>query len=163
MQPTPADYPDPVLKRIDIAAPPDAVWRALTDPALAPRWMSDEPLRLDTDWRVGGPIEISGVLHGSLHFVNTGRVRAFEPPRLLEYTFYSSLSRRALPDTPEHHVVFRFELEPAGAGTQLRLSLSNLSDYAVYGHLHYYWEVTLAALKRECERAPADPMRGAHA
>lgn len=130
MQPTPVDYPDPVLKRIDIAATPDAVWRALTDPALAQRWMSDEPLQLDTDRRVGGAIKI-GVLHGSLRFANTGRVRAFEPPRRLEHTFHSSLSRPALPDTPEHHVVFRFELEPAGVGTQLRLSLSNFSDYTV--------------------------------
>lgn len=157
MQATPADYPDPIVKRIDIAAPPSAVWRALTDPGLAPRWMSDEPLQLDTDWRVDGPIRIAGTLHGRLRFVNTGRVRAFAPPRVLEYTHYSSLSRRALPDAPEHHAVFRFELEPAGAGTQLRLTLSNLSDYAVYGHLNYYWELALVALKRQCEaHAPGE-------
>lgn len=154
MQPTPADFPDPIVKRIDIAASPEAVWRMLTDRELAPAWMSDEPLRVDTDWSVGGPIRVSGVLHGRLRFVNTGRVRAFEPARLLEYTHYSSLSRRALPDAPEHHAVFRFELEPAAAGTQLRLVLSNLSDYAVYGHLNYYWELALVALKRHCEPAP---------
>lgn len=162
MPATPADYPDPVVKRIDIAAAPPAVWRALTDPALALRWMSDEPLTIDTGWRVGGPIRVSGTLHGRLRFANTGHVRAFDPPRRLEYTHYSSLSRRALPDTPEHHAVFAFELEPDGAGTRLRLSLSNLSDYAVYGHLNYYWELALAALKRECERAPASaPIAGA--
>ncbi|WP_168356323.1 SRPBCC family protein [Lysobacter enzymogenes] len=152
---TPTDYPDPVVKHLWIAAPPAAVWRALTDPALAPRWMSDEPLTIDTDWRIGGPIRIGGTLHGRLRFVNTGHVRAFDPPRRLEYTHYSSLSRRALPDTPEHHAVFAFELEPDGAGTRMRLTLRNLSHYAVYGHLNYYWEIALAALKRECERAPA--------
>jgi len=155
MPATPTDYPDPVVKRIDIAAPPAAVWRALTDPALAPRWMSDEPLRIDTDWRIGGPIRVSGILHGHLRFDNTGRVLAFDPPRRLEYTHYSSLSRRVRPDTPEHHVVFAFELEPDGAGTRLRLSLSHLCDYAVYGHVNYYWELALPALKRECERMPA--------
>lgn len=153
IQSTPADYPDPVFKRIDIAAAPAVVWRTLTDPMRAARWMSDEPLSLDTDWRVGRPIRISGVLHGRLRFANTGVVRAFEPPRLLEYTHYSSLSRRARPGAPERHAVLRFELAPDGAGTRVQLRLGELADYAIYGHLNYYWELALAALKRDCERS----------
>ncbi|MGH8080738.1 MAG: SRPBCC family protein [Lysobacter sp.] len=150
------DFPERVEKRIDIDAAPSRVWRALTEPRQAETWMSDEPLQLTTDWSVGGPIAMSGVLHGRLRFRNTGVVEAFEPERVLQYTHWNSLSRRLLPDRPENHVVIRFELQPAANGTSLHLILRNLADYAVYGHINYYWEIALAALKRHCETAPTD-------
>lgn len=152
-------FPDRVIKRMEIATPPAMVWRALTDPLRAVRWMSDEPLELDTDWTVGGPIVLRGVVHGRLRFKNSGRIQAFEPTRLLEYTHWSSLSRRVLPDVPENHVVIRIELLATQAGTDVALTLSRLGNYAVYGHINYYWEIALAALKRQCEseatRSPA--------
>lgn len=146
-----ATFPDRVLKRIAIASPAAVVWRALTDPLVAVRWMSDEPLELETDWTVGSPIVLRGVLHGRLRFKNSGRVQAFEPERVLEYTHWNSLSRRVLPDIPENHVVIRLELRATQAGTDVELTLSRLSNYAVYGHINYYWEIALAALKRQCE------------
>ncbi|MGO4262857.1 SRPBCC family protein [Lysobacter sp. TAB13] len=148
-------YPDQVIKHIRIDAPPSKVWRALTVPSEAVAWMSDEPLELITDWIVGAPILIRGILHGRLRFENSGRVEAFEPERVLQYSHWSSLSRRVLPDLAHNHVVIRFELQASGAGTDLRLTLSNLGSYAVYGHINYYWEIALAALKRHCESAPA--------
>lgn len=144
-------YPDRVIKRMQIASSPAMVWRALTDPPRAVRWMSDEPLELDTDWTVGSPIVLRGVLHGRLRFKNSGRIQAFEPARLLEYTHWSSLSRRVLPDVPDNHVVIRLELLATQAGTDVELTLSRLGNYAVYGHINYYWEIALAALKRQCE------------
>lgn len=149
-------FPDRVTKRIAIASPPTMVWRALTDPARAVRWMSDEPLELDTDWAVGGPIVLRGVLHGRLRFKNSGRIQAFEPARVLEYTHWSSLSRRVLPDVPENHVVIRLELHGTQTGTDVELTLSRLGNYAVYGHINYYWEIALAALKRQCESELAE-------
>jgi uncharacterized protein YndB with AHSA1/START domain len=144
-------FPDRVIKRIEIAAPPAMVLRALTDPSRAVRWMSDEPLELDTAWIVGGPIVLRGVLHGRLRFKNSGRIQAFQPERVLEYTHWSSLSRRVLPDAPENHVVIRLELRAAAVGTAVELTLRQLANYAVYGHVNYYWEIALAALKRQCE------------
>lgn len=149
-------FHDRVIKHVQIAASPATVWRALTDPSRAVRWMSDEPLELDTDWTVGSPIVLRGVLHGRLRFKNSGQIQAFEPLRLLEYTQWSSLSRRVLPDTPENHAVIRLELRGSEAGTDVELTLSRLADYAVYGHINYYWEVALVALKRQCETEAAD-------
>lgn len=144
-------FPDRVTKRIEIAAPPTVVWHALTDPAHAVRWMSDEPLELDTTWIVGDPIVLRGVLHGRLRFRNSGRIQAFQPESVLEYTHWSSLSRRVLPDAPENHVVIRLELQETAVGTAVELTLHQLASYAVYGHINYYWEIALAALKRQCE------------
>jgi uncharacterized protein YndB with AHSA1/START domain len=149
-------YPDRVIKRIDVDSPPAEVWRALTVPHQAVAWMSDEPLEMVTDWTPGGPIVIRGVLHGRLHFENSGRVEAFDPERILQYSHWSSLSRRVLPDSPENHVIIRLELQPSATGTSVLLTLSNLANYAVYGHINYYWEIALAALKRHCESTPTD-------
>lgn len=149
-------YPDQVIKHIRIDASPSKVWRALTVPSEAVAWMSDEPLELITDWIVGAPILIRGILHGRLRFQNSGRVEAFEPERVLQYSHWSSLSRRVLPDLAHNHVVIRLELQPSDAGTDLRLRLSNLTSYAVYGHINYYWEIALVALKRHCESPAAD-------
>jgi uncharacterized protein YndB with AHSA1/START domain len=149
-------YPDQVTKHIRIDAQPSKVWRALTVPSEAVAWMSDEPLELVTDWIVGAPILVRGILHGRLRFENSGRVQVFEPERVLQYSHWSSLSRRVLPDLAHNHVVIRVELQPSDAGTDLRLTLSNLASYAVYGHINYYWEIALAALKRHCESPAAD-------
>ncbi|MBT2749399.1 SRPBCC domain-containing protein [Lysobacter sp. ISL-42] len=128
----------------------------MTVPREAVAWMSDQPLELITDWIVGAPILIRGILYGRLRFENSGRVEAFEPERVLQYSHWSSLSRRVLPDLAHNHVVIRLELQPSIAGTDLRLTLSNLASYAVYGHINYYWGIALAALKRHCESAPAN-------
>jgi len=144
-------FPDPVSKSIDIRAAPATVWQALTDPARMPAWMSEEPLEVVTDWSIGSPIAIRGVLHGRLRFENSGIVRAFDAGRALEYSHWSSLSRHAIADAPENHVGIGIVLHPVEDGTRLDLRLSNLGHYAVYGHMNFYWEVTLAVLKRYCE------------
>lgn len=143
--------PSRIVQSIDIDVPPDAVWRALTEPRQVATWMSDDEFALDTAWQVGGPIAFRGRLHGKIPFENTGTVLAFEPSRLLRYSHYSSLSRRAFPDTPEHRVTIEFALAPSPAGTTLTLALGNLVDDAVRGHLAFYWDVTLVVLKRWCE------------
>jgi uncharacterized protein YndB with AHSA1/START domain len=143
--------PARIVQSIDIDVPPHAVWGALTEPRQVATWMSDDEFVLDTAWQVGGPIAFRGRLHGKIPFENTGTVLAFEPSRLLRYTHYSSLSRRAFPDTPEHRVTIEFALAPSPAGTTLTLALGNLVDDAVRGHLAFYWDVTLVVLKRWCE------------
>lgn len=142
-----------VIKHIHIDAPASRVWHALTDRDAIPRWMSAEPLTVSTDWTVGGAIVFRGVLHGRLRFENTGTVQAFEPHRLLQYTHYSSLSRRQLPDTSDNHVVLRFTLAPHDDGARLELAMTNLHDAAVRGHMDFHWDMTLPALKAFCEGA----------
>ena len=146
------------LKLIHIDASPAQVWRALTDARSVVSWMSAEALSMETSWQVGSPIVFRGVLHGRLRFENTGTVQAFEPERLLRYTHWSSLSRRALDDVPRNHVTLTFSLSPDGNGTRLQLLLGNMHDTAVRGHMDFHWDMTLPVLKRYCE---ATRVRGA--
>lgn len=152
----PAPFPE-ATKTVGIRAAPATVWRALTDPAAMPRWMSDEPLEVATDWAIGGPIVMRGLLHGRIRFENRGVVQAFEPERLLQYTHWNTLSARAMPDVPGNHAVLRFALSPEAGGTRLELQLRNMADEAVRGHLAFYWDTTLAILKEYCEARSADP------
>lgn len=143
---------DGLIKAVHIDATPEKVWHALTDAECIALWTSNEELSVATDWEVGGPIVFRGTLHGGkLRFENKGVVHAFESGRLIEYSHWSSLSRRAIPDSPENHVSIRFTLLPAAGGTQLELALGNLFDPAVRGHIDFHWDVTLPVLKRFCE------------
>ncbi|MDI3283835.1 SRPBCC domain-containing protein [Polyangium sp. 15x6] len=147
------DVPENVTKSVEIHASPADVWRALTDPRSIRAWIADDDeIEVTTNWELGSPILFRGKLHGKIPFENRGTVRAFDPERILEYTHWSTLSRGALPDAPDNHVVIRFVSTPSGSGTRLDLTLSNLVDYAVYKHLDFYWGTTLGILKRFCEQ-----------
>ncbi|MFO0683876.1 MAG: SRPBCC domain-containing protein [Sandaracinus sp.] len=139
---------------IEIAAPPDRVWAALTDPEALRRWMADEhaPLEIELDPVVGGravfrraspePIEARGV------------VTALEPMRRLAYTHLADIS--ALPERPESYATLVFRLAPIAAGTHVTLDLCDAPTESIEKHLVFYWRTTLEMLRRDVEpRAPA--------
>ena len=135
---------------ICIDAPPSAVWRALTDPALMKEWMAEPEMQIDivTDWTVGSPVVITGRHH--VHFENRGVVLRFEPESVLEYTHLSSFSR--LPDRPESYTTLSFRITPAGPrSTALRLTISGFPTESIFRHFDFYWRTTLAILKRFVE------------
>lgn len=143
------------LPRIDttvvIAAPAAVVWRALTDPAAMRAWMGEPEMALDvdTDWRPGAPIVITGFHHGP--FRNHGTVLDVVPHRLLRYTHLSSVS--GLPDLPEHHSVIAFALAEVKGGTSVSLSVERFATDVIYRHLDLYWRGTLGLFKTFVENA----------
>lgn len=81
-----------------LAHPPAKVWRALTEPSELSEWF---PALVEVDLRLGGRIAFF-FTRGEDDFVtdpdNTGRIRVFEPPRLLEYTWGAEVLRWELTD-----------------------------------------------------------------
>ena len=141
---------DPVIHNtITIHALPAKVWEAITQPALIRQWMSETPIEIITNWKVGEPITIQGDWYHS-RFENKGVVLQFEPERILEYSHLSSLSR--LPDQVENYSVIRFALTPLEDGTELTITLSNFPTEVIYKHLAFYWNVTLVLLKKFIEQ-----------
>ena len=103
---------------IDICAPPAAVWKMLTDPALTRQYMFGcEAL---SDWKVGSRLIWRGELEGKPMVFVTGRVVTWEPHAVLAYTTFDPNGGMA--DVPENHVTMTCALAPLGAGTRLSLS-----------------------------------------
>lgn len=132
-----------------VAAPPAAVWHALTDLASLRAWMAEPHVgvEIETTWQVGTPIVVRG-FHVA-RFENRGTVLAFQPESLLCYSHLSSLSR--LPDVPQNHAQFEFRLTPVEYCTRLDVTVRNPVTEAILRHLEFYFRSTLPILRRQVE------------
>jgi uncharacterized protein YndB with AHSA1/START domain len=144
-----------IEKTVVVAAPPLAVWEALTDPAAMRAWMGEPEMAIDvdTDWRPGSPIVIRGEHHGP--FCNHGIVLDAVPGARLRYTHLSSVS--ALADVPEHYSVIAFALDAVDGGTAVRLTVERFATETIYRHLDLYWRGTLDVFKAFVEHRPIMP------
>ncbi|MGD8829001.1 MAG: SRPBCC family protein [Pseudomonadales bacterium] len=124
------------LERL-IDQPPAAVWAMLTDPAKF------------VDWLAPGEVELRQGGAAKLNFEDSGividsKVTAFEPERLLEYSWSS-------PGEPERPV--RYEVAPANGGTRLTLLLSTPDDEDI-ARSCAGWEAHLMMLLAAIEGVP---------
>jgi uncharacterized protein YndB with AHSA1/START domain len=94
---------DAITSEIDIAAPPDRVFQALTTASELQRWFtsSECPVKLwKMDPRPGGRYSYateagSVVVNGIREFQCHGEILEYDPPRLLVYTWIAKLARRS--------------------------------------------------------------------
>ncbi len=141
--------PEQFTRSITINASPAKVWDALTVPELMKQWMSQTPIEIITDWKVGKAITVKGDWYKA-GFVNKGKVLRYEHEQLLEYSHLSSLSR--LPDQPENYCIIMFRIIPETGYTALEVTLSNFPTDSIYRHFAFYWTVTIALLKKFIEQ-----------
>ena len=136
-------------KQILINAPVAEVWKSITDISLMAGWMGDASMNLeiDTSWEPGSPIRITGKHHA--RFENKGTVQAYLPEHTLSYNYLSSLSR--LPDEEENYTTLRFVLTPQDPQTLLSLTITGFPTEVIYLHINFYWNGTLAVLKKMIE------------
>jgi uncharacterized protein YndB with AHSA1/START domain len=137
-----------IQKTILISAPTYAVWDTLTLPPFIQQWTYDAPIEIQTNWKVGSTITISGDLH-EIPFSNSGTILAFDPDTKLSYSFLSSLSN--LPDTDESHCILEFNLTHKDNQTILDLTISNFPDEVIRKHLELYWIPTLELIRQQTE------------
>ncbi len=98
--------------------PPEVVWKALTDPKELRVWFQ---ATATIEGRVGGRVNL---VQGPYRAHMTGHVRAWEPPRLLEFDAHVAPQER-LPEAVDG--VIRWELFPRAGGTLLVLTFRGLS------------------------------------
>jgi len=144
-----SSYETEINKTVNINASVSKVWDAMTNPALIKLWMSDSAIDVISEWQVGSPIIFRGDLHW-ISFENKGTIRQFDPEKVFQYNYWSSLSN--LPDIPENYTEVRFVLTPIEDKTMVILTLNNFPDEIIYKHVNFYWNVTLAILKKLCEQ-----------
>ncbi len=104
----------PIEKTLTIYANVDKVWAALTDPKAIGSWMADDKAKVNL--KKGGKYALFA---GS----TTGKFVEIDKPGVLEYTWRMNDWDEDSPDTN-----VRWELEPAGKKTKVRLIHSGFVD-----------------------------------
>src|SRR5215203_4446135 len=102
---------------VEVDAPQEAVWTALTDPATIARWMMGA--EVSTDWQVGSPITWRGEMDGT-GFEDKGEVLSVDKPNRLSVTHYSPLMGEA--DEPENYHTIEYELSGGDGPTRVSLT-----------------------------------------
>lgn len=132
----------------EIDAPPEKVWRALTDPQLIKKYMFGSEVR--TDWKPGSPITWQGEFEGR-KYMDKGEIIAVEPARRLEITHFSPLTGQE--DRPENYHRVSYELQQTDGGTSLRLTQDNSSSAEEAEHSAATWQMMLDGLKKVAEQS----------
>jgi len=123
-----------IVSEIQIAAPPERVFKAISDAGELQRWFSSPecPVKFwKMDARVGGRYSYatkkgSIVVNGISEFECQGEILEYDPPRLLVYTWIANWH-----DDPKSRTVVCWELTPEGSGTYVRVTHSGLGNLPV--------------------------------
>lgn len=104
--------------------PPEAVWKALTDPSELSGWYMTKAL---IDGREGGTVDFQA---GPSRLHVTGRILTWDPPRTFEHE-WKVAPRPELPSGED--ATIRWELRRDGDGTILHLEHRNLNRETALG------------------------------
>jgi uncharacterized protein YndB with AHSA1/START domain len=126
---------DAIVAEIQIAAPPERVFKALTDAGELQRWFNggaECPVKFwKMDPRVGGQYSYetakgSIVVNGVSEFECHGEIVECDPPRVFAYTWIGNWH-----DDPKSSTLVRWELTPQHGGTHVKVTHSGLASLPV--------------------------------
>jgi len=127
----------------ELRHPPKTVWQALTDPAQLSEWA---PFDADRNLAAVGPVKLSTVGTPTPQ-VSESTVKRAEAPRLLEYSWGGN--------------DLRWELEPHGGGTRLKLWHNIDRRFIAWGAAG--WHICFDVLERQLAREPIGRIVGGEA
>lgn len=140
---------DEIVAELEMAAPPERVFRALTEPAQVVQWWGQKGVyrctNFQTDLRVGGKWRASGIDGRGQHFQVAGTYLEIDPPRLLATTWTATW-------TGDVQTTVRWELEPVGKGTLVRIRHSGLAAHPQLAQSYRGWPRMLGWLQALIER-----------
>jgi uncharacterized protein YndB with AHSA1/START domain len=155
MSSSPANPPDALVTEIEIAAPRERVFAALTDPEQLKRWWNS-PICEHTDWtmdsRPGGTWGFSTSpgtqsINGVNEFKCRGKILEIDPPRLLVYTWIANWN-----DNPAAVTTVTWELSATPAGTKVKVTHSGLAQLNIAREAYRGgWPGVIANLKKFAE------------
>jgi uncharacterized protein YndB with AHSA1/START domain len=109
---------DRIEKTIDLAAPVERVWRAVSDHKEFGTWFKVD---LEAPFAVGQEARGQITHPGYEHVTWTAKVVAIEPPRRFAFTWHPYGIDPDVDYTKEEPTLVEFLLEPAGSGTRLTI------------------------------------------
>ena len=125
---------DTVVSEIDVEAPPERVFKAISDADQLKLWFTNPecPQKFwKMDAQLGGKYSYatakgSVVVNGVNQFECHGQIIECDPPRVLAYTWIANWH-----DDAERRTVVRWELTKKGSGTHVKVSHSGLANLPV--------------------------------
>ncbi len=140
---------DGIISQIHIVASPERVFEALVDPRQVVQWWGQVGVYRCTeshyDLRVGGKWRNAG-LDGQGHgFEISGECLEVDPPRLLVLSWVATWTGNA-------KTVVRWELEPTGVGTLVRIRHSGFAAHPELAASYRGWPRMLGWLQALLER-----------
>lgn len=141
-----------VSATVELAAPPERVFRALTSDEIRDWWLRAgvfDTERWGGDWRVGGRWQASGLGNGRPYSLE-GEFVEIDPPRKLVHTWQPV-------GAPGMPTVATFLLEALEGGTRLKLHQSGSVAQEVCTNTCIGWETSFERLAEMlmAERAPS--------
>jgi uncharacterized protein YndB with AHSA1/START domain len=131
----------------DVAATPERVWAALTEPEQIATYMDGS--KVETTWEVGTPITWAGEYEGR-PYQDKGEVLTYDEPRVLSVTHYSPMMGQ--PDEPENYHTLVYTLTGTGEGTHLELTQDGNESQEQADQFSANWQGMLDGLKAHVER-----------
>ena len=130
-----------------IAAPPDKVWAAKTNPQ-SPMFMG---ATMETDWEPGSKYTLRGEWNGTA-FTDYGEIESAVPGKELSFTHWSKT-----PETPQSYNAVRYQLRPDGDGTRVTLAQfargePQSFDDKTKAEFKKNWTMMLEGLKKAAEK-----------
>ncbi|MFF1573511.1 SRPBCC domain-containing protein [Leifsonia sp. NPDC058292] len=125
-----------------VAAAPDAVWHAITDPESIAKYLYGT--RVETDWRQGSPIVYRGEWEGK-PYEDKGVILEITPPTRLVTSYYSPLSGK--PDEPASYQNVTYAIAADGEGSRVTITQDGCADSAEAERMSANWAATLDGLK----------------
>ena len=139
---------------VQIAAPIDKVWAALTEPEWTKKYMFN--CAVDSDWKVGSPVLWKMEHEGKVIIPVKGHVEEIVPGRLLKYSVIDP--NMGIPDVPENYLHVTYALSETKDGTVLTVTQDGY-EHAARGKERYEeavkaggWSSILAVIKELLEK-----------
>ncbi len=146
--------PDELINEIQIAAPRERVFQAITDPQQLVKWWGKAGLyrttKMTADLRVGGKWRSEGDAADGRKFFVYGEYLQVEPPALLVYTWIASWSGAAA--TTVH-----WELEEKDGGTLVRVRHTGFAAHPELAQHFQGWPLVIGWLQGYLERGESLP------
>lgn len=132
---------------ITIDASKEAVWKAITTPALIKEYLMGTTVK--TDWKEGSPISYEGEYEGR-KYKDKGTIKKIETGKILQSTYWSSMGGKE--DKPENYNLVTYTLsEIAENETALTLTQDNVLSEKEKEHVTGNWNTVLKKLKEVAE------------
>jgi uncharacterized protein YndB with AHSA1/START domain len=130
------------VAEVEIDAPPNDVWMALTDPKIIQRYMFGSVV--ETDWKPGSSIVWKGEWDGK-PYEDKGEVLEVQPPTHLKLTHFSPMS--GADDSPENYHTLEYQLAEQNGSTLVHLEQDGNSTQEEAEHSKENWQSMLNLLK----------------